>query len=39
MLTTLLKHIVLILFYILISNLLLSLMYELNLISMYKQEK
>lgn len=34
MLTILLKHIVLILFYILISNLLLSLMYKLNLISM-----
>lgn len=39
MLAILLKNIVLILFHILISNLLLSLIYMLNLISMYKQEK
>lgn len=39
MLAILLKNIVLILFHILISNLLLSLIYKLKLISMYKQEK
>lgn len=39
MLAILLKNIVLILFHILIINLLLGLIYKLNLISMYKQEK
>lgn len=39
MLAILLKNIVLILLHILIINLLLSLIYKLNLISRYKQEK